>query len=535
MKKAIIYARVSADEQAKHGYSLRHQVVECRKRAEDMGYSIVGEFVEEGISGAVPFRERPQGKQCLTVLSSGTVQAFFVYETDRLSRDPVDLISTVGTLLKSRIRIFADGKEVTDDNDISLLIGGWKAKQERRDIARRSMEKRIQKVREGKIYGGGRPPYGYRFLYERISESRLRPVGLEIIEADAAIVRLVFDLYTRRMMPRQIARTLNERGIPPPGRVGGAKRPRGEVWSYYSVQHMIVNETYAGTWYYRKEGPRTDRLPSSPKYRPRENWIAVQVPEIVSRPIWELAQVVREQNKTLSRRNSKTLNLLKGRIKCGCGYRMQGHVRIYPSGKERREYRCPGRTRISPPTCKARHLDANLLEATVWAFLVEMFEDREKFAARLDEAAKRHENVIEPLRLERAALIAQMEKTKQRAKELGNGMSLVDKEGVVYETLAEQSRQIDSMYQDQKSRLAEIDAEIAAQPFTPEEKETLLQFRDDVALGIANPTDELKIETFWTLDVWVTVTGRTIRIKSHVGDAVYELDESGRSVSLVSS
>lgn len=50
MPKAVIYCRVSTEEQAKHGYSLAQQEKECIEFALKQGYEIDKVFIEEGES-----------------------------------------------------------------------------------------------------------------------------------------------------------------------------------------------------------------------------------------------------------------------------------------------------------------------------------------------------------------------------------------------------------------------------------------------------------------------------------------------------
>jgi DNA invertase Pin-like site-specific DNA recombinase len=56
-KRAILYARVSGEEQAKKGYSLPDQRQALREWAEDEGYEVLEEIADEGWSGT--YLERP--------------------------------------------------------------------------------------------------------------------------------------------------------------------------------------------------------------------------------------------------------------------------------------------------------------------------------------------------------------------------------------------------------------------------------------------------------------------------------------------
>ena len=50
MEKAVVYARVSSEEQAKHGFSIDNQKRQCIEFAEKQGYSVTKVFVDEGKS-----------------------------------------------------------------------------------------------------------------------------------------------------------------------------------------------------------------------------------------------------------------------------------------------------------------------------------------------------------------------------------------------------------------------------------------------------------------------------------------------------
>ena len=51
-KRAILYARVSTDEQARSGYSLAQQIEALRAYAEQEGYQVLEEVSDRGQSGA---------------------------------------------------------------------------------------------------------------------------------------------------------------------------------------------------------------------------------------------------------------------------------------------------------------------------------------------------------------------------------------------------------------------------------------------------------------------------------------------------
>lgn len=54
--KAVLYARVSTDEQAKKGYSIPEQLGELRSHAAREGCLVVDEVVDDGYTGGDPHR-----------------------------------------------------------------------------------------------------------------------------------------------------------------------------------------------------------------------------------------------------------------------------------------------------------------------------------------------------------------------------------------------------------------------------------------------------------------------------------------------
>jgi site-specific DNA recombinase len=70
-KTAILYARVSTDEQARSGYSLAQQLEALREYAAREGYEVLEEIVDAGQSGAS--LERPGMDRVRDLVSAGGV------------------------------------------------------------------------------------------------------------------------------------------------------------------------------------------------------------------------------------------------------------------------------------------------------------------------------------------------------------------------------------------------------------------------------------------------------------------------------
>lgn len=86
-KRAILYARVSTDEQAEQGYSVPTQIKACQEYAEAHDFNIVGVFSDE-YTGTMPIEQRPEGAKAFTMLANGDADALIAYSVDRLVRPP---------------------------------------------------------------------------------------------------------------------------------------------------------------------------------------------------------------------------------------------------------------------------------------------------------------------------------------------------------------------------------------------------------------------------------------------------------------
>src|SRR5687768_3744230 len=103
-KQAAIYARVSSDDQAERGYSLPSQIEACKRFAEQKGFEVAGVY-QDDTSGAMPITSRPEGCELQEAINLGQINTVIVYQVDRLSRDIVDLLTTVRDWLRDGVEV----------------------------------------------------------------------------------------------------------------------------------------------------------------------------------------------------------------------------------------------------------------------------------------------------------------------------------------------------------------------------------------------------------------------------------------------
>src|SRR5215203_4159370 len=85
-ERAILYARVSTDEQARSGFSLAQQLEALREYAACNGYDVLEEVQDPGQSGAN--LERPGMDRVRDLVATGGISVVLAQDRDRFAREP---------------------------------------------------------------------------------------------------------------------------------------------------------------------------------------------------------------------------------------------------------------------------------------------------------------------------------------------------------------------------------------------------------------------------------------------------------------
>ena len=151
MPNAIIYCRVSTEEQAEQGYSLDAQEKFCRDFASNNSYRIIGIYRDEGKSGTTI--DRPALKDALSKCQQDkSINALIVQETDRLARNTKDHLTIKALLQKADVRIISVAQPMLDDSPEGNMIDTILASinQFQSDINSRKTKKgMMEKFRQG--------------------------------------------------------------------------------------------------------------------------------------------------------------------------------------------------------------------------------------------------------------------------------------------------------------------------------------------------------------------------------------------------
>jgi site-specific DNA recombinase len=372
MPRAALYARFSSDLQ--RDQSIEDQLHLCREHAKRQGWEIVEEYSDRARSGA-NLIGRPGVLRLLGDAAAGKFDIILAESPDRLSRDLADLATIRKTLAHQGVAIHSVNGGAGPLDVMEAGLRGIMGEMFLTDLKAKTRRGMLGVIREGRSAGGRQ--YGYRPVPGKAGQ-------LEVVEAEAEIVRRIWREYAAGKSPRAIVADLNaERHVAPrggewrvntvignKGRGGGIlKNPLFEGRIVWGRVRMIVD-------------PKTGRRLSRPN--PESEWQSADAPHLrIIDP--DLVEKVRARQAAGAqdaaiRNRPRSRRVLSGLLRCGvCGGPMahngttRGGTRI----------RCTRATESG--TCKSTaRLPLAPIEATVLAGLQQLFAHQDRVQEAID-------------------------------------------------------------------------------------------------------------------------------------------------------
>ncbi|NOH04977.1 MAG: hypothetical protein HND47_24885 [Chloroflexi bacterium] len=159
------------------------------------------------------------------------------------------------------------------------------------------------------------------------------------------------------------------------------------------VIHVLTNETYTGTWYFGKTKMIDDGKKRKPKTkcglgkqvpRSRDEWIPVEVPQIIDPDTF--ARAIKRKEELHVQRGGHAVKeyLMKSHLTCSkCGYAMRGQfVR-----RKHQYYLCNGRRQVVS-LCDMPSIRGDWVDAVVWEWAKMIIESPENLRVGLDDVQK---------------------------------------------------------------------------------------------------------------------------------------------------
>lgn len=357
MIKVVIYARVSTAEQAEEGYSIDAQLDVVKKRCEQEGRIVVDNYVDRGISGKA-MENRAELQRLLRDAGENKFQEIWVWKTNRLARNHLDLLKIVDELNKNNVG-FKSCSEAFDTAtptgkllmNVLASIGEF----ERESIVENVKMGMKQRAREGKWNGG--TVLGYNTVKIDNIENKTK---LEIEEKEAFIVKEIFRLYAEGRGLKAITNLVNKLGY---------KTKRGNFFTPIAIRTILLNPIYIGKI----------------RYNVRENWsekrrkginknpiyAAGSHDPIISLDLWNRVQELYKRKSQKPKRLFDGTFPLTGLIKCPmCGASMvagrvkrklkNGNINII------RYYQCGAWRNKGTAACRSNGVRADKVEEQVF-------------------------------------------------------------------------------------------------------------------------------------------------------------------------
>jgi len=263
----------------------KHEIQLQEWAERELGCRIPEENIYREIVSGESLQAREEIKKVLARIEDPAVAGVIVMEPSRLSRgDLADCAKIIDSFRFSRSLVATPYMTYDLENKMERkffkdeLLRSNDFLEYTKEILFRG---RVAAVKRG-CYLAKIPPYGYRKV--TIGKDHT----LEIIEEQADVVRLVFNLYTQEdRTPYQIACRLNEMGIP---------APKGGEWAKTTIRVMLRNPHYAGyvAFNQRKRTPvlENGKIIYKCLAQPEEEQIIAEGKHtaIISRDVWRAAQ-----------------------------------------------------------------------------------------------------------------------------------------------------------------------------------------------------------------------------------------------------
>ena len=372
-KRVCCLYRVSTDKQVDHDdknqADIPMQRKACHKFCEEKDWEIVHEEQEEGVSG---HKVRAEHRDKLQIIKELALQKkfdiFLVFMFDRIGRIADETPFVVEWFSKNGIEVWStqEGEQRFDNHTDKLTnyIRFWQADGESEKTSIRTKTALGQLVADGG-FKGGMAPYGYDLVKSgRFNKRKHEVFMLAVNEAEAAVVRIVFEKYVQEGFGVQrIASYLNDLGY---------RARSGKPWHHATIRGIVCNLTYTGVL--RCGESRSEVLPQL---------------QIIEPELYEAAQHIRvsrskdyEATRTVPR-NIAGNSLLSGNVFCGhCGARLTltTNGKRYPCKDDpsrivkRVRYICYGKTRKQTECDGQTGYTASVLDGIIDKLIRQIFE-----------------------------------------------------------------------------------------------------------------------------------------------------------------
>ncbi|MBI5771966.1 MAG: recombinase family protein [Verrucomicrobia bacterium] len=298
---------MSTDEQAK-GDSPEHHRVRAQSYAEAMGWTVSTVYDLAGVSGKTVM-DHPECRRMMDDVRAKRITGLVFSNLMRLCRNKRELEDFAAFFRDQDADLVSIQDAIDTSTPAGRMFFTFRAAQahwEREEISSRVAVSVPIRAKLGKPLGGI-APYGYRW------EGK----NLVIEPTDAAVRKLIYELFAEHKRIKTVAQILNDRGY----RTRDRANVKGGLFSGTAVQRIIEDTSAKGE--YRRNHTRSLGAKQGWKVKPEHEWIINAIEPIVSVELWDKCNALLEARQTKRARPAKRgRGVFSDYVFCSCGKKM---------------------------------------------------------------------------------------------------------------------------------------------------------------------------------------------------------------------
>lgn len=335
---AVVYARFSSHRQGEQ--SIEGQAAEAERFAAKHGLKIIHIYADRAQTGKND--NRVQFQLMLADAAKHKFDALIVWKTDRIGRNKEEIALNKYHLKKNGVKIYYVAESIPDTPEgiiLESVIEGMAAyySEQLSQNVKRGMKASAVK---GQCTGGTRP-LGYT-----IAENK----RFVIDPQHAPTVKLIYEMYAGGKTITEIVKDLNSRGL---------RTLKGKPFTFNSLNRLLKNEKYIGTYSYNNEVRIENAIP----------------PIIDTETFYKVQEMLKYNQRAAAHKNAKTEYLLTEKLFCGkCGTGMVGACGTSKTGARHYYYICMAQKK---KICTKKPVRQAWIENLVLENLIKLVRDEE--------------------------------------------------------------------------------------------------------------------------------------------------------------
>lgn len=480
---AGLYYRLSQeDERQGESLSIENQRHILRKYAEEHGFEIHGEYIDDGISGTT--FNRPEVQRLLDDAKTGVINTIIVKDLSRFGRNYIEVgqyVDYIFPLYNIRFIAIQDNVDTSNRDSgamemmpIMNVFNEWHAA---------NTSKKIRAVLKSNALEGKYHSKNAAYGYVKGPDENRTPI---IDEEAAPVVKRIFEMRASGIGIRKIAEQFNEEGILCPSKyyfekfgVNTGKANIG-LWSFPTINAILKNPIYLGHMAQLRYGSVSYK--NHKRFaRDESEWIIIKNTHepIISQELWDKVREIEKSVSKGKRTKEGHTHPLSGFLFCAdCG----GKMKLIVNRKNDKSYYrfdCGDHARLGKSYCFSHFITATVLEQIV----LEDIREKARLIT-LDEQSIREEFIKRNAELTNGAVRStkrELNVKQSRLRELSRLIQVAYEDRVKGKMPEEICIELITKYSNEQKTLKE---EIAGLEAKVQEAESATQNVDDFILNI---------------------------------------------------